>query len=188
MQHASSALGDEKFYLICTASQPQTLRRRLTEFTGAASSASSAEPSTVLGAPSSPLLHLPSSLSQSIRCAQVSAHQARRLSRSLLRSSKQAKDISELKSQIAPDTHASVSDSLSSPALVPTPPSPVVADISERNKAMSEEEQDVISSAASWDGDSLVQQETEVQEVTQEMGRSSEVASETSVTPPSSSV
>ncbi|MGH0131267.1 UNVERIFIED_CONTAM: hypothetical protein FKN15_024414 [Acipenser sinensis] len=44
MQHASSTL----------ASQPWTLRKRLAEFTGAASSVSSAEPSAALGAPPSP--------------------------------------------------------------------------------------------------------------------------------------
>ncbi|MGH0141896.1 UNVERIFIED_CONTAM: hypothetical protein FKN15_002501 [Acipenser sinensis] len=53
---------------------------------------------------------------------------------------------------------------------------------------MSEGDQDVISIVASWDGDFLEEQDTEVQEVTQETGPSSEIASETKVTPPSSSV
>ncbi|MGH0114448.1 UNVERIFIED_CONTAM: hypothetical protein FKN15_017748 [Acipenser sinensis] len=54
MQHSSSALDDEIFCSICAVSQPRTLHRRLAEFTGAASSASSAEPSAALGAPPSP--------------------------------------------------------------------------------------------------------------------------------------
>ncbi|MGH0162608.1 UNVERIFIED_CONTAM: hypothetical protein FKN15_061039 [Acipenser sinensis] len=54
MQHTSYALGEETFCTICAASQPWTLRRRLTEFTGAASSASSIEPSAALGALASP--------------------------------------------------------------------------------------------------------------------------------------
>ncbi|MGH0119323.1 UNVERIFIED_CONTAM: hypothetical protein FKN15_002126 [Acipenser sinensis] len=41
MQHA---LGDKTFCSICAVSQPRTLHRRLTEFNGAVSSASSAEP------------------------------------------------------------------------------------------------------------------------------------------------
>ncbi|MGH0124455.1 UNVERIFIED_CONTAM: hypothetical protein FKN15_018775 [Acipenser sinensis] len=47
-----------------------------------------------------------------------------------------------------------------------------------QSKTMSKEEQDVISIAASWDGDSFAQQETEVQEINQETGPSSEVASD----------
>ncbi|MGH0121584.1 UNVERIFIED_CONTAM: hypothetical protein FKN15_015014 [Acipenser sinensis] len=41
MQHA---LGDKTFCSVCAVSQPRTLHRRLTEFNGAVSSASSAEP------------------------------------------------------------------------------------------------------------------------------------------------
>ncbi|MGH0150931.1 UNVERIFIED_CONTAM: hypothetical protein FKN15_042847 [Acipenser sinensis] len=68
MQHTS----DETFCSICAASRPRTLRRRLAEFTGVASSVSSAEPSAALGALLVPLLHLPSSSSQNIPCAQAS--------------------------------------------------------------------------------------------------------------------
>ncbi|RXM28939.1 hypothetical protein EOD39_2461 [Acipenser ruthenus] len=74
------------------------------------------------------------------------------------------------------------------PAPILTPPSPAVEDVSDRDEAMSEEDQDAISIVAFWDGDSLEQQETEAQEVTQETGPSSEVASETGVTLPSSLV
>ncbi|MGH0132800.1 UNVERIFIED_CONTAM: hypothetical protein FKN15_050639 [Acipenser sinensis] len=140
MQHAS----------ICVASQPLTLRRRLAEFTGAASLASSAEPSAVLR----PLLHLPSSQSKVIPCAQVSTHQACSRSRTPSRSTP-----------------------LPAPAPVSSPSLPAVDNVSDRDKAMNEGDQD-----------SLEQQETEVEEVTQETGPSSEIASETHVTPPSSSV
>ncbi|MGH0163301.1 UNVERIFIED_CONTAM: hypothetical protein FKN15_044692 [Acipenser sinensis] len=107
MQHTSSVLGEETFFPICTAPQPQTLCRSLAEFTGADSSASSADPSAALGAPSSPLLHLRLSPLQSIPCTQAPAHRAHSCSRSPSRSSKrashskQAKDISEIKSQMA---------------------------------------------------------------------------------------
>ncbi|MGH0172128.1 UNVERIFIED_CONTAM: hypothetical protein FKN15_000245 [Acipenser sinensis] len=43
------------------------------------------------------------------------------------------------------------------PAPVPTPSSLAAADIVDRDKAMSEEDQYTISIAASWDGDSLEQ-------------------------------
>ncbi|MGH0166639.1 UNVERIFIED_CONTAM: hypothetical protein FKN15_051178 [Acipenser sinensis] len=60
------------------------------------------------------------------------------------------------------------------PALGSTPPSPVVApDVSEQAVVMSKEEQDAISMAASLDGDSFPQQETEIHELTQEMDLSS---------------
>ncbi|MGH0140227.1 UNVERIFIED_CONTAM: hypothetical protein FKN15_057448 [Acipenser sinensis] len=197
MQHTSSALGDETFCSICAASQPRIMRRRLAEFTDAASSASSAESSAALGAP--PLLHLPSSLLQSIPCAQVPAHRAHSRSWSPTRSSKRArhskqdKDISELMAQVLeylvrqqalPPAPASAPPP--APAPEPTPSSPAVApDVSERDEVMSQE-QDAISFVASWDGDSFAQQN--VQEITQEMGPSSEISSETGVTPSSSSV
>ncbi|MGH0156545.1 UNVERIFIED_CONTAM: hypothetical protein FKN15_046716 [Acipenser sinensis] len=206
MQHASSTLGYEMFCSICAESQPWTLHRSLAEFTRVASSASSAELSTALGAPPSPLplFHLPSSPSHSVPGAQASAHRAHSCSRSPLGSSKRArhsrqfKDILDLNSQMAEVLEYLVRQqalpSASAPAPPPapapilTPPSPAVADVSDRGEAMSEEDQDVISIVASWDGDSLEQQETEAQEVTQETGPGSEVASETGVTLPSSLV
>lgn len=50
------------------------------------------------------------------------------------------------------------------PAPLPSPPVLVVNDTLDRDETMSEGDQDVISIAGSWDGDSLEQQETEVQE------------------------
>ncbi|MGH0126685.1 UNVERIFIED_CONTAM: hypothetical protein FKN15_033081 [Acipenser sinensis] len=74
--------------------------------------------------------------------------------------SKQAKNISELKSQMAQILEY----------LAPC-------------SGASDEAQDAISITAFWDGDSFAQQETEVQEITQETGPSSKVTSETGVTP-----
>ncbi|MGH0154068.1 UNVERIFIED_CONTAM: hypothetical protein FKN15_026437 [Acipenser sinensis] len=125
LQHTSSTLGDETFCTICAASQPGTL-------------------------PSSPL--------QSIPCMQAPAHRARSRSKSPSRSSKrarhsrQAKDISELKSQMAQVLEYLVRlppAPTPAPPPVPAPeltlPSPVVApDVSEQDVAKSEEEQDAI--------------------------------------------
>ncbi|MGH0145268.1 UNVERIFIED_CONTAM: hypothetical protein FKN15_032847 [Acipenser sinensis] len=63
-------------------------------------------------------------------------------------------------------------------------PHPHALDISEQDMAMSEEVQDEISIVVSWDGYSFPQEETEVQELTQETDPSSEVTSETGTTPP----
>ncbi|MGH0157382.1 UNVERIFIED_CONTAM: hypothetical protein FKN15_033829 [Acipenser sinensis] len=87
------------------------------------------------------------------------------------RHSRQAKDILAqvlkylIRQQALPPTPAPAPPLALAP--VPTPPSPAVADISDRDKAMSEEDQDASSIVATWDGDFLEQQETEVQEVTQ---------------------
>ncbi|MGH0129026.1 UNVERIFIED_CONTAM: hypothetical protein FKN15_013139 [Acipenser sinensis] len=69
------------------------------------------------------------------------------------------------------------------PILPPLAVNPVP---SEQDEAMSEENQDVISIDASWDRESISQ--PEVQDTTQEVGLSSEIASEADTTPPSSSI
>ncbi|MGH0159434.1 UNVERIFIED_CONTAM: hypothetical protein FKN15_040115 [Acipenser sinensis] len=87
------------------------------------------------------------------------------------RHSRQAKDIFELKSQMALVLEYLIRQQALPPALAsappltpapgPTPLSPVaIPDVSEQDVAMSEEEQDAISIAASWDGDSFPQEET----------------------------
>ncbi|MGH0130928.1 UNVERIFIED_CONTAM: hypothetical protein FKN15_003130 [Acipenser sinensis] len=110
MQHA---LGDKTFCSICAVSQPRTLHRRLTEFNGAVSSASSAEP------PPAPSAFKPFAGLQPIELA-------------------------------------AAQDLLQGAAAGFSP---------------------ALSLAASWDGDSFPQ-ETEVQELTQETGPSSEVTSD----------
>ncbi|MGH0148049.1 UNVERIFIED_CONTAM: hypothetical protein FKN15_012048 [Acipenser sinensis] len=142
---------------ILGVSQPRTLRRRLAKFTGAASSASSAELSAALGAPPPPPPPPPAfqPITGYTLCSGVSPPNPQLLTVSL-------------------EEH-----SASGTCPVPTPPVPAVADVSDRDEAKSEEDQDAISIAASWDRDSLEQQETVVKEVTQETGPSSEVTSET---------
>ncbi|MGH0120834.1 UNVERIFIED_CONTAM: hypothetical protein FKN15_069660 [Acipenser sinensis] len=88
LQRTYSAIGDERFYHICSAFQPRVLRKRLARFTGAASPASSAEASAALGTPASLILYLPSSPVQSIPCGLALEGQSRSRSRSPTRSSK----------------------------------------------------------------------------------------------------
>ncbi|MGH0146092.1 UNVERIFIED_CONTAM: hypothetical protein FKN15_035150 [Acipenser sinensis] len=74
-------------------------------------------------------------------------------------------------------------------AAEPTPLASEVAPvISERDEAMSMEDNDAISIEAPWDGDSLECPNPEVQELTEEAGPNSEVPSETDIAPPPSSV
>ncbi|MGH0149283.1 UNVERIFIED_CONTAM: hypothetical protein FKN15_018159 [Acipenser sinensis] len=111
----------------------------------------------------------------------------------------QTKDSSDLKSQMAQLLEYLVRQQAIDPApapalplalvLEPTLPSLAVAPVvSERNGAKSVEEHFTISIEASWDGDLIGRAEPEVQEMTQEVGPTSEVASETDMAPPSSSV
>ncbi|MGH0132174.1 UNVERIFIED_CONTAM: hypothetical protein FKN15_016490 [Acipenser sinensis] len=58
------------------------------------------------------------------------------------------------------------------PAPVPTPPVPVIVDIWDQDEVRGEEDQDVILIMASWDGDSLEQQETEVHSPSVKLGSS----------------
>ncbi|MGH0114631.1 UNVERIFIED_CONTAM: hypothetical protein FKN15_031773 [Acipenser sinensis] len=75
------------------------------------------------------------------------------------------------------------------PAPEQTPASLLVApEVSEKDMAMSEGEQDSLSIAASWDEESFLRGETQDPDLTQEMVPSSEFASEPEVPVPSSSV
>ncbi|MGH0128519.1 UNVERIFIED_CONTAM: hypothetical protein FKN15_035370 [Acipenser sinensis] len=194
-QHASSALEDRTFCPICANSMERTLQRRLAEFTGKTSTVE--EASVASGAPSFPLLHLPLSPLHSIQSPAPRAHShsgcpARSSKKS--RDSWQAKDISDLKNQMAQVLEYLVRQQAIAPAPAPAPPlAPVPEQIlpslavdpvlSEQDVAMSKEEQDAISIEASWDGESIGR--PEVQETSREAGQSSE---EADVTLSSSSV
>ncbi|MGH0173221.1 UNVERIFIED_CONTAM: hypothetical protein FKN15_073529 [Acipenser sinensis] len=132
---------------------------------GETSTVDSDEPAVSSGVPSPPLLHLSSSPSQSIPCVQAPAPQARSRSGSPSRSNKrsrQAKDISDLKSQMAQVLEYLVRQQAinTAPALAPAPrpiPPPLAFDPvpSEHDEGISEENQDMISIDASWDGESI---------------------------------
>ncbi|MGH0133280.1 UNVERIFIED_CONTAM: hypothetical protein FKN15_039737 [Acipenser sinensis] len=112
------------------------------------------------------------------------------------RNADQARDIAELKGQMAQILkHLSrqqvpPAPAPASPAPAPehTPASPVVAtEVEQQDVVMSEEEQDAISLGASWDEESL-QTETQNPDLTQVMAASSELASEPEIPAPSNSV
>ncbi|MGH0155610.1 UNVERIFIED_CONTAM: hypothetical protein FKN15_029390 [Acipenser sinensis] len=140
-------------------------------------------------------------------CAQAPARSRSTSLRSSKQSrhSKQAKDISDRKSQMAQVLEYLVSQQAINPAPAQQPamvpalplaltvePTPLASEVapvvSERDEAMSKEDNDAISIEASWDGDSLECPNPEVQELPEEACPSSEVPSETDIASPPSSV
>ncbi|MGH0123282.1 UNVERIFIED_CONTAM: hypothetical protein FKN15_021022 [Acipenser sinensis] len=146
----------------CTESKESTLQKRLALF-------SDENPAASLGKP------------QSIPSVQASQHHRNR-SRSPLRGRKrarnadQARDIAEFKGQMAQILKL-LSRQQVPPAPAPAPPapppehtpaSPVVAtEVGQQDVVMSEEEQDVLSLAASWDEESFLRTETQDPDLTQ---------------------